>query len=373
MPPKRKATKGKAFNVTAWAKSAGLSAATGTLLSQNKVSDESTLCLLRDNDISALGLSLGEAVKLRAAIQALMEPNHGDEDPLVHKKVPRHQQDPDLDGDNDPSAVANDMTGPQTTTGHSVDMYGNPEVMPPHPDAIKLRNDVRQLLQAGADLDDPGAGHWERESHNKHASGAISSDYDPRHVLTVFSPDEKALKVYDFLPKSVQTRTETRRKEAERNRRQEKKFSPVEGLPSLTVAEWEAANLRLLTHLLRTGGLCRQQVDYYLSYTVQIMEYLHHYDWQSVIAFDDRYRDLQSYHRMTWGDMRLATQLGILKPRAQQHQHRPPPQSTGPRHERPDCKQWLNSGRTRCEYGEKCKYAHRPKSDPTPQTVTKND
>ena len=175
----------------------------------------------------------------------------------------------------------------------------------------------------------------------------------------------------DFLPVAVKNRIEQRKKEIARAKRPDNRRGHVDldPMPSLTVAEWEAANLRLLTHLLRTGELARDHVDYYIAYSVQIMEFLNVYDWPSIVAFDDRYRDLQAYHKFAWGDMRMSNQLGILKPRHMQQKPRNATTITADS-AIPDCKQWLNSGRTRCEYGARCKFAHRPAAT---TTTTKND
>ena len=396
MPPKRKATRAKAFNVKAWAKSAGLQQETGIMLSENGLNSLQTLGLLREPDIQSLGLSLGEVVKLRDAINMQQaEAQTIDSDISQPRKInrsTRYQPAPTptngsvLDGGDSGEphtsnmAAANvdysqtDMLGSSASLVEQVPPLLAP-TMPASKASLMLRNDVKQLLQAGADLGADLEGspeNWTQNEAGNMAQKQISSDYDPRHVLTVFAPDQKALKVWDFLPQVVKLRIEAKRKELERTRRQDRKYTgPIEGMPSLTVAEWEAANLRLLTHLLRTGGLCRQQVDFYLSYSVQIMEYLNHYDWQSIIAFDDRYRDLQAFHKLAWGDMRIAPQLGLLKPRAHVTTSRPPQHQMS--HAKPDCKQWLNSGRTKCEYGDKCRYAHRPNQDSNNHKQAKNE
>ena len=61
----------------------------------------------------------------------------------------------------------------------------------------------------------------------------------------------------------------------------------------LSQCEWSAANLRLMHHMIVEGQLPRSSSDDYLAYTVMIHEFTGKYDWQSVLDYDVRYRELQ--------------------------------------------------------------------------------
>ena len=361
-PPRKKSSRTATFNLVAWANSAGLDNKTISLLKKNGLNNTDILKQLQDSDLYNLGLPLAQTIVLRQAVQALHPPAGNQQSTVTTSSAPlSNLEESNMDTEaQDNSEDAGDL----------------PDQIPPltaaqAPATASLRADVSRLLQAGAQLD-KGPMPWLDAPRLEEPAPLLVSDYDPRHILTVFSPDEKALKIADFLPASVQARVDQRKKEALRNRRPDTRRNPVqpEGMPSLTVAEWEAANMRLLTHLLRTGSLPRQHVDYYLSYTVQIMEFVNIYEWQSIIAFDNRYRDLQAYHKFVWGDMRNASQLGILKPRMPQaptRLHQMAKGSNQTDQKVPDCKKWLNSGRTFCDYGDNCKFAHRPKPDNAPK------
>ena len=115
-----------------------------------------------------------------------------------------------------------------------------------------------------------------------------------------------------------------------------------EGEPyHITIAEWGAANMRLMNHLLQTGDLPRDQVEYYLAYTMQIFKLSDTYDWASVMMFDNRCRELQAEHGFVWGDMRLAFQMQVLTPRIYSNAR---PCNNRQLKTEEDCKKWLASG-----------------------------
>ena len=152
--------------------------------------------------------------------------------------------------------------------------------------------------------------------------------------------------------------------------------SPEEDTWSITWSEWSAANMRLFHHLLDTGLLSRDHVEYYLAYTMQVYELADTYDWASIVQFDSRYRDLQAQHSFMWGDMRLALLMQILQPKYQHlargnfNQRRGPVNAQSSPQE--DCKKWLASGQKFCPFGQKCRYRHK-KLDMDESKSSKND
>ena len=83
----------------------------------------------------------------------------------------------------------------------------------------------------------------------------------------------------------------------------------------ITPGELNAANIRIMSHWLQTGDLHRDDVELYLSYSVQINDMLDVYEWSTILQFDTRYRELQAEHNFRWGDLRLAAHYSILLPK----------------------------------------------------------
>jgi hypothetical protein len=214
----------------------------------------------------------------------------------------------------------------------------------------------------------------------------VDLGYDPRIHLTLKASSRKAVKIYTFLPDKVKERIQ-------RNRREWFCFAQgPDGAVSfqakepdtysVTPGEWNAANFRIMGHLLASGELARDHVEYYMAYSVQINDMLDVYDWQSIQAFDTRYRELQAEHGFRWGDLRLAAHSSLLLPKKSHNQHQ---QNTRIRSSHPqgpskteDCKKWLASGGKQCPFGPSCRYLHRtqdqldnfPKNGPAPQAQT---
>ena len=62
----------------------------------------------------------------------------------------------------------------------------------------------------------------------------------------------------------------------------------------LTQAEWGAANMRIMSHLIKVGDIQRPRVEEYMAYMVIVHELASRYDWASVLEFDVRYREQQA-------------------------------------------------------------------------------
>ena len=52
------------------------------------------------------------------------------------------------------------------------------------------------------------------------------------------------------------------------------------------VEEWEAANMRLLNHLLYSIQLPWDEIEFYLAYTTKIFDSAEKNDWNSVLNYD---------------------------------------------------------------------------------------
>ena len=121
-----------------------------------------------------------------------------------------------------------------------------------------------------------------------------------------------------------------------------------EDLSGITIAEWGAANMKLMNFLMSTGDLSRDKVEFYLAYTMKIFEMADVYEWSSILQFDQRYRELQAAHGFPWGDMRMALQMQLLTPRKTHHYVHQQQQRARPSATTEECKLWLNSGGKFC-------------------------
>lgn len=182
--------------------------------------------------------------------------------------------------------------------------------------------------------------------------------FDPRTTLTVKAPI-KTVHITQFLSEKCKNRRRTKGRDLVlANREGEDALTircdephPYSGI---SVDEWGAANTRLLHHLLSTGQLPRQEIEYYLAYTAIVFDFYQKYEWASVLEFDYLYREQQNVHRFQWGYMNPLMELQVLLPR-----HTAPRQ--GNPHLNPSiqpiCRQWVASG-GHCRFGSSCKYRH---------------
>ena len=105
-------------------------------------------------------------------------------------------------------------------------------------------------------------------------------------------------------------------------------------LNSVSLREWNSANIKILTTLLRNGQLGTHETTDYLSYSQMILDLAADYDWLSVLQLDREYRILQHAHKFAWG-----TEAPRLYPRLQRParvggrpaQSSPSPLQQGPR------------------------------------------
>ena len=63
-----------------------------------------------------------------------------------------------------------------------------------------------------------------------------------------------------------------------------------EDLSGITIAEWGAANMKLMNYLMSTGDLSRDKVEFYCAYTMQIFEMSDVYECSSIrVTTTDRF------------------------------------------------------------------------------------
>ena len=148
--------------------------------------------------------------------------------------------------------------------------------------------------------------------------------FDPHVLLTVRATSKKALQPKDFVPEQVKQRIARRRRETLKwVEADDGSFSVQaddQALAYLTQAEWGAANMRLMAHLLKVGDLQRARVEDYMAYTVSIYELECRYEWISVLEYDARYREQQAEHGYQWGAPARHLESILLLPRQRDSQ-----------------------------------------------------
>ena len=245
----------------------------------------------------------------------------------------------------------------------------------------------RMLREDGGEDPLPQSGHGDPPSDEDRRTGKASTGGgryesgatggmadDPRLSLTVRASKRKALQVSAYLTETVKGRIAKRKKET---------FKVIEGTDGvlsfktddsaqvyLSMAEWGAANVRLMADLLAQGRLQRREVEYYLAYTAYIYDLASQYEWQSLLAFDVRYREIQAEYDHVWGQPAPHLEAQLLMPRRQMQQvvskqdNRRRNGNVGGYSARRMtsaddndlCRIFANSGQ--CPYGDRCKFQH---------------
>ena len=352
MAPKRQAKTSSRFNFCEWSQQAGLSASVKKILKDNDLCAVDCLQLMSPEDVESMQLPLGQKLRIKRALEKLGAPAFQEESK---------------------GSAAETVTRPGT------------EAIPPGPtdqEGQEMDTSAAGLMAAGKDLDTLLEG-LDQARITTPSSTALPPEYDPRIHLTMKATEKKAEKIFNFLPERVKDRVQKFRRDRFVSSQGENGAVSISSRDienySITQAEWGAANLRLMNHLLQTGDLARHDVELYLAYTVQILEMVDIYEWSSILNFDTRYRELQAQHGFKWGDLRMATHSTLLVQKRQQ----PPGRhkttgSSGSAYgpgKTEDCKKWLASGGTACPFGAACRYRHRPtEMAPTyVPTAPKND
>ena len=121
-----------------------------------------------------------------------------------------------------------------------------------------------------------------------------SYEFDPRTILTLKASTKKAVHITQFLSEATRKKRQTRRKQfvlGQRSGDSELVITSDDDHPysGITIEEWGAANARIMAHLLHTGQLLPQHIEYYIAYTFQIYEFAQKFAWEGIVEFDFLY------------------------------------------------------------------------------------
>lgn len=196
--------------------------------------------------------------------------------------------------------------------------------------------------------------------------------FDPRSMLTVKAKQTKAIHINQFLQEGARRRRQNYKRDIIVDTgsgclRSEDTSHPY---AHITIAEWGAANCRLMNHLLTTGLLQRTDIEFYLAYTTKIFDLAEKYEWSSILEYDYQYRELQAEHGFSWGISNPHMELQVLVPRTKLAHEQKHAQGRRKQTEQEECKLFLAHGY--CRFGDKCRYKHPTKQDAPPQPSTKN-
>ncbi len=94
-------------------------------------------------------------------------------------------------------------------------------------------------------------------------------------------------------------------------------------LSKVSPNEWNCANVMIMDKLIRKGALGDRGVREYLNYTFIINELASRYSWDSVLKYDDEYRQLQATQCFRWGEQ--VDHFSKVFLREKEPPHQPPP------------------------------------------------
>ena len=222
------------------------------------------------------------------------------------------------------------------------------------------------LLAAGKSLDQL----LQLNPSNKHCASKDSVDrdkYDPRTMLTVKAKQVKTVHITQFLHEGTRKRRAQLHKrdiilDASDGQHERLIIRADDQHPyaNIMVAEWGAANCRLMHHLIQSGQLKVADIDYYLAYTAKIFDLVDKYDWNSVLDYDYQYRELQAEHGFNWGTANPYLELQVLTPRRQTPAFESGRTRANKNTVAEDCKLFLAHGH--CRFGDQCRYRHRTRT-----------
>ena len=135
----------------------------------------------------------------------------------------------------------------------------------------------------------------------------------------------------------------------------------VDGLSSVNPHQWSAANARIMYELMTQQKWSAEKLADYMAYIVKIAELAICYDWQSVLAYDYQYRQLQATLKFPWASDTPHLHQTVLKEQKVMGSNkflqrktkfiRPADPCTG----KEICIKF-NTGE--CSFGGKCRYIH---------------
>jgi hypothetical protein len=194
----------------------------------------------------------------------------------------------------------------------------------------------------------------------------ISHD-DPRAILVMRASSNKTIHITSFLSEETKKRLRNKRQQylVQQGESLTMKVRDEHPYAGISILEYGAANMRLMNHLLRTGKLSRDKVEYYLAYSTLIFELGDKYEWRDVLNFDFQYRERQEEIGFEWGAMVSIMELQLLSGSKSRNTLPMDKQKWNPRGGKPKveiCRNFANTGL--CNYGENCKFKHVDRTGP---------
>ena len=347
-----------------WALEHQLSRKTTAALNKEECNSMEALKLVTADDINRMEVPVGQIRLLREAVRTLGNPITVVDPPaLIPPPVPTRTQDKEpLDPEGGPSVDPNVealrlaglalLAANQAKDGEEGDaLHAEEEAAGGGPGKGGTPPTSLPAVPGGGPH--VGAYHW---------SG--SGGEDPLLILTAKSLTNRALKIVDFLLEPAKSRVS-------RSRREQVTFSSMGngGIALkaeesshyyISIEEWVGANMRLMAQLITTGALAQTKVLYYVAYTTMIADLAVTSDWQSVLQFDSRYRELQADRQFAWGTRLSHEQQQHVRPKASPQ----PPKQKGGKASKAHtsyssddiCRQFAARGQ--CMFGDQCKFRH---------------
>ena len=338
---------GTEFDFEAWALESKLSKKTCTLLKKEELTVPEAIEALNKDDIACLGLPLGQAKLLTKAVNRFQQ-------------TEQEQAGP-------PEDITIDAIRKQVT---ELDHAGN--FLDSLPENISTPNlPARDKIIVNAD-----------NPLQRATTATSTSPHDPRTVLTLRASSTKAVHITSFLTEKAKTRLKSKDRHYVLSECEEPNMDKTQMLIhsspdkhpylGITIAEWGAANSRVMHHLIKIGALQLHDIDFYLAYTAIVFDFASQYEWSSVLEFDYRYREQQAEHGFQWGHINPLMELQILVKKSQPKLSAPTSKTNAAvARTREDCRQWRRFNGY-CPFGDACRYNH-PQLPDKPNHTSSND
>ena len=139
-------------------------------------------------------------------------------------------------------------------------------------------------------------------------------------------------------------------------------------LASVSIPEWNVANIRILYALIESNDLFREEpigeggtLDAYMAYTEKIMEYACQFPWKNVLKYDQAFRHKQANGHLSWDeDNQHLVTVHLVSPL---HQPKASPRQKGNTGQRPTgkpiCRMYNQQGGCTWFGPGGCSYIHK--------------
>ena len=344
------------FSLEAWATEHKLNRPTTAALRKEDFKTPSVLKLMTRSDINRLGITAGQARALQTGLIALGNATGLTVEEVEPVPLPGQQaaQNPVQNVQEAREAAARNVDATMAEAGEALDRF------------LEEEEDPLVTKQFGV------------SSVGGAAASFSTYKFDPRMSLTVKATKRKAHTIFSFLQEEAKERI---------NKRKRERMSLSEGPNGLislkaketgkmyvSIDEWSGANTRILAHMPAEGELARDDVEYYLAYTVNVMDLVPRFEWMTIIEYDTRYRELQAQHNFPWGTDILYLENRILVPRRfplnNKEHGRGERFKTKGESSTQICKMFAIKGA--CPFGEGCRFRHERVADYNAPAQLKN-